>query len=302
MVEEAMISTIQRYSTKDGPGIRSTVFFVGCNLLCNWCSNPELIKFGYKYLVFEERCTKCQLCLKAAPQNAIDLSGEKIKIDRQRLTNIAEIAELCPANVFEVVGKKVTVAELFAELMKDKVFYDTSGGGVTLSGGDPLLQGGFLQALIGKLKKENIHVAIDTAGHYPAKKLREIAAQADTFLYDIKAFDEQIHRACTGVGNKLILNNAQTLIELGKELIVRMVIIPGQNDQLTDMKARIDFIEALGKNVSRLDILRYHELGVGKYQRLGLEYPLQQHLECHEQNIQEIYQYALIKGLNVHVE
>lgn len=303
MSKEALISTIQKYSTKDGPGIRSTVFFVGCNLLCNWCSNPELIEFGYKYMVFEERCTKCGLCVDAAPPGAITLDNNQLQVNRERLSNIAEIAELCPVNVFEIVGKKITVAELFTELMKDKVFYDASDGGVTFSGGDPMLHGPFIQELAAKLKREGVHVAIDTAGNYSSNRLQEIAEFTDVFLYDIKAYDEKIHRAITGVGNKLILNNAKTLVELGKELIIRLVIVPGQNDQLEDMKARVDFIETLGSTVTRLDILRYHELGKGKYQRLGKVYPLDpQTLNGNEERIQEIYDYARIKGMNVHIE
>lgn len=302
MVKDAMISTIQKYSTKDGPGIRSTVFFVGCNLLCKWCSNPELIKFGYKYMIFEDRCTKCGLCEVKAPVGAIDLSGEKLSVDRESLDNIAEIAALCPASVFEQVGRKVTVDALFSELMKDKVFYDTSGGGVTFSGGDPMLFGSFLKELAAKLKAENVQVAVDTAGHYMPKRLKEVAEYTDIFLYDIKAYDESIHRECTGVGNKLILNNAKILVELGKALIVRMVIVPGQNDQLEDMLARVDFIASLGSQVKRLDILRYHELGVGKYQRLGMIYPLDQSLECNEDTIQTVYQYALEKGINTNIE
>ncbi|MGM0168486.1 pyruvate formate lyase activating enzyme [Enterococcus sp. AZ135] len=302
MVKEAMISTIQKYSTKDGPGIRSTVFFVGCNLRCKWCSNPELIKFGYKYMIFEERCTKCGLCETKAPAGAVDFSGERIRIDREKLNNISEISALCPANVFELVGRKVTVDDLFAELMRDKVFYDTSGGGVTFSGGDPMLFGGFLKELAAKLKAENVQVAIDTAGNYMPNRLKEVVEYADIFLYDIKAFDETIHRECTGVENKLILNNAKTLVELGKELIVRMVIVPGQNDQLEDMIARIDFIASLGPKVTRLDILRYHELGVGKYQRLGMVYPLNPSMKCDETAIRTIYNYALEKGINATIE
>lgn len=302
MVKEAMISTIQRYSTKDGPGIRSTVFFVGCNLLCSWCSNPELIKFGCKYMIFAERCTQCGLCLSKAPAGAIDLTDNQLTVQREKISNIAEIAELCPTNVFEVVGKKVIVDELFSELMKDKVFYDTSGGGVTFSGGDPLLHGAFIKDLASRLKAENITIAVDTAGNFKPKRLEEIASYVDVFLYDIKAFDDHIHRNCTGVGNKLILTNAQRLVELGKEMIVRMVIVPGLNDQIEDMVARIDFIADLGPKVTRVDLLRYHELGKGKYQRLGLDYPLASLPECDEEKIQKVYHYALCKGLHATIE
>ncbi|RBP63343.1 pyruvate formate lyase activating enzyme [Alkalibaculum bacchi] len=267
MKDKALISTIQFYSTKDGPGIRTTVFFVGCNLKCKWCSNPELIEPKVKDMYFKERDTQTY-----------------------------------PDEAYERVGYEITVGELFERLMRDKVFYDTSGGGVTFSGGEAALQSEFVIKISRRLREAGVHVALDTAGDIPSYKMKELAESVDMVLYDIKAYDGEIHNRCTGVDNKRILENAQLISDMDKDMIIRMIIVPGYNDALEDVYKRVDFIEGLGKAVKRLDILRYHNLGAGKYERLGIEYTIPIDLACDEESIDLIYSYALNKGFHVNIE
>jgi len=276
MGKKALISTVQGYATKDGPGLRTTVFFVGCNLHCAWCSNPELMAPGIKFMHFKERCTK-------------------------QCVNI-EINNVSRPEAFESIGYAVTVEELFQKLIRDKVFFDTSGGGVTLSGGEPAMYHDFIIELAVTLHAAGIHVALDTAGHYAKQRMLELANVFDLFLYDIKAFDNAIHEKCTGLSNYHILENVRLLADLGKNIIIRMVIVPGYNDDFLDIVKRVDFVVGLGTAVKRLDILRYHSLGAGKYARLGLFNPISEKLVCDETLIRKICAYAQSRNLAVYVE
>jgi pyruvate formate lyase activating enzyme len=302
MSEKGLISTIQRYSTKDGPGIRSTVFCVGCNLRCKWCSNPELMISGVKYMYFENRCIHCGACVKLAANNSIRFAQKGCEINRKLCTNIEECLEICPKEAYEKIGYEITSEELVEKLLHDRVFYEQSGGGVTFSGGEAALQGEFIAKAAHLLRVEGIHTALDTAGCLPWTKLKRVVEAFDMVLYDIKAYDGNIHKACTGVGSKLILENARHIAEMGKEIIIRMVIVPGWNDDLDDIKNRITFIKDLGSSVVRLDILKYHKLGVGKYHRIGLTYPIEKDTECNQGKLHGIKDMADFYGLNVHME
>lgn len=230
-----LISTVQPYSTKDGPGIRSTVFCVGCNLRCKWCSNPELMLPGKKVMQFE-------------------LNGEEEQ---------------------EAVGYEIDSRSLADTLLRDRTFYEVSGGGVTFSGGEAALQGAFVAETARLLKEQGISTALDTAGDVPWEVLEPLLEYMDLVLYDVKAFDPELHRQCTGRGNEQILSNLERMAQKGQELIIRMVIVPGYNDDLEDVRRRMEFVKHLGTSVQRVDILPYHTLGKGKYKRLGLEYPIE---------------------------
>ena len=300
--KSGLISTIQRYSTKDGPGIRSTVFFVGCNLRCKWCSNPELMIPGIKYMHFENRCIHCGACVKLATNNSIRFAQQGCAIDRNLCTNLDECMEVCPKDAYERIGYEITSEELVSKLLRDRVFYEKSGGGVTFSGGEAALQGEFVAKAAHLLRDEGIHTALDTAGCVPWETFKKVVEAFDVILYDIKAYDDEIHKACTGVGSKLILENAKHIAEMGKEMIIRMVIVPGWNDDLEDIKKRIMFIKDLGSSVIRVDILKYHKLGVGKYHRIGLTYPMNNYTECNEENLHQIKEMAARYALNIHIE
>ena len=296
-MQSGLISKIQRYSTRDGPGIRSTVFCSGCRLRCIWCANPELIEGKTQILYYKEHCVRCGSC--AALSNGTIRVGETgCEIDRTRCTNLAECAAACFHDAYETIGTAVTPAELAQKLLRDKAFYDQSGGGVTFSGGEPALQGDFVAETAALLKKENCHIALDTAGYAEWEALKTAAEQADLVLYDIKAFDEEIHRRCTGSSNSLILENAERLAGLRKPIHIRLILAPPFNDG-EDWEKRLTFVKSLGSAVQRIDLLPLHKLGVGKYRALGLPDPLENVPECSPEAISEAVAAAERLGLSL---
>ena len=298
-VPSGLISKIQRYSTRDGPGIRSTVFCAGCNLRCIWCANPELFESKPQILYYRERCVRCGSC--AALSKGTIITGEEgCEIDRERCTNLAECAAACYHDSYETIGQTVTPYVLAQNLIRDKVFYEESGGGVTFSGGEPALQSEFVAETSLLLKKENIHIALDTAGNVEWEMLKTAAELADLILYDIKAFDETLHRRLTGFSNTLILENAERLTRLGKTLFIRMIFAPPYNDR-EDFEKRLDFAESLGKGVSQIDILPLHRLGSGKYRALGIPDPMEGKKECPEEAVLEAAAAAERRGFTVTV-
>ena len=276
--ETALISKIQRYSTRDGPGIRTTVFFVGCNLRCNWCANPELLENMPQILYYKERCKKCGNCA-GESKGTITIGEEGCIIDRNRCDNLGECAAKCYHDAYETIGQVITVEELCGKLVRDKVFYDESGGGITFSGGEPLLQPEFIVKTAALLRKENIHNALDTAGNVPWEILKAVTEKIDLILYDIKAFDEEIHRRSTGSSVSLILENAERLAAGNKNLCIRLILAPPFNNG-EDFEKRLAFVKSLGKAVTQVDILPMHKLGSGKYRALGIPDPLEGIKEC----------------------
>ena len=283
-----LISTVQKYSTKDGPGIRSTVFFKGCPLGCLWCSNPELIRFLPDVLYTREKCARCGTCIQSCPRGALAFDeGGFITVDRMKCDGCGICAEECPQGALELVGKKITVDDLVKELLKDRVFYQTSGGGVTFSGGEPLWQSGFIAQVARKLKAEGIHTILDTAGSVGWCRFEEVLPFIDLVLYDIKAVDNDLHRQLTGQDNDLILMNARLLAEKNVPMRVRLVLIQGLNDSPAELRARMQLVSEL-KSVQQVDLLPYHRYGAGKYARLGLDYPLADVPEYTEEQIGEM--------------
>jgi len=267
MKNNGFISKLQRYSTKDGPGVRTTVFAVGCPMRCLWCANPELIGDSAKFLYHPRRCVGCGACV-AQSGGTIRLTEEGLDIDRDA-ANLEEISVVCYYDAYERVGGIITVDELVAGLMRDKVFYEQSGGGVTFSGGDPGMQADFFREVALRLKDAEVHVALDTAGYFPWEKIVGLVAAVDLILYDIKTLNRTIHKRYTGVDNQLILENAIRIADMGKDMTVRMILIPGVNDSDDEIIGRLKFIKNLGNHV-KVDLLKYHKLGAGKYASLGM--------------------------------
>ena len=274
MDKVGLISNIQRYSLHDGPGIRTTVFMMGCPLRCAWCSNPESLRNEKQLMIFDQKCTLCGECLIVEPE-AITLNN-RLEVNRTLIRDIEKLAQSCPYDVFEIIGREMSVVELVDECMKDEPFYRNSGGGVTFSGGDPIFQADFLVDVVKSLKSKGIHVALDTSGGWPWEQWKELASEVDLVLYDLKLFDDEKHIQFTQSSNSLIFDNLDHLAKLGKELIVRMVVIEGINDSRDDIKWRCERLKQSGANVSKIELLPYHTLGMGKYVRLGLPYPLDQ--------------------------
>lgn len=261
----AEIFNIQRYSVHDGPGIRTTLFFKGCPLNCLWCHNPESKKFQKELMFYKDKCINCGYCLEACKIGAIENSEECVLCEK--------CTEACPTNSRVVVGKEMSIAEILVEVEKDRVFYDTSKGGVTLSGGEPLAQGEFLVELVKVLKNKGLHITIDTSGHAPYEFIEKILPFVDMFLYDLKLVNDEKHRLYTGVSNKIILENLRKLIKTGKEIYIRIPIIPSVNDGDEDVKDFIEILKELGIT-NKINLLPYHNISMEKYNRLGEDYKL----------------------------
>lgn len=287
---KALISKIQKYSTKDGPGIRTTVFFKGCPLKCLWCSNPES-QLPFKELFSDmnkNKCIHCFKCIHICPKQALFISNNNIvKTNRDLCNACGKCVEVCPVNNYEIIGKYYSVDELLTELIKDKVFYETSGGGVTLSGGEPTMQHKFIKEISSQLKKEHIHVALDTSGYISWKILKTILQFIDLVLYDIKIIENQKHLTLTGVKNNIILKNVKNISKMGVPLYIRFSLIPSYNDSEKEINSIVNFVMNL-KSVQQICILPYHKLGVGKYEKLGKEYLLRNLKPPSEQLIEEV--------------
>lgn len=251
------IINIQRFSIHDGPGIRTTVFLKGCNLRCLWCHNPESQHPKPQRMFYRHKCIGCGECSRVC---------EKAMLNQ--CDNCGKCIEVCPHGARELAGREITTEELFAEIMKDQAYYATSGGGVTFSGGEPLLQPEFMETMLRMCKEAGVHTAVETAGNVNWQTIANLLPYVDLFLYDIKAVDGQTHRYCTGVENDLILENARKLMEICLEKILfRMPVVPGYNDSQVAEVAT--FTEGFP-----LELLPYHRTGMGKYDALGIKYEL----------------------------
>ena len=264
------IFDIKRFAIHDGPGIRTTIFFKGCPLHCVWCHNPEGIESRFELMPNPRRCAAdCTECLKVCPDVLAKKDG---RIVLQRAVRgdalCSRCADACVYDALRLVGKRVTVEDITAEVEKDRIFYEQSGGGVTFSGGEPLLQPVFLSELIDELKTWGFHLALDTSGFAAWEVLDRIARKCDLILYDLKTMDDAMHREYTGVSNRLILDNLKRLSSVGKEIWVRVPLVPGVNDDKENMRRTADFLRPL-PNIKRVSVLPYHKGGCEKYMNLG---------------------------------
>ncbi len=258
------VFNIERFAIRDGPGIRTTVFFVGCPLRCLWCSNPESMKPFPQLFYFENLCARCYRCIDACPNKASTVTPEgAIAIDRSLCKNCGECIEACPNKARIMSGKYMTVEEVLDEVKRDSLFYQNSGGGITASGGEPTYQPEFLEHLFAASHQSAIHTCLDTTGLVDTDVLKRILEQTDLVLYDIKHMDPEKHKEYTGVDNALILENAR-VVAAGRPMIIRVPLVPGHNDSEENLKALAVFMAELG--ISRIDILPYHSLGKLKYE------------------------------------
>lgn len=269
------IINIQKYSVHDGEGIRTTVFFKGCPLNCRWCHNPESQRYHPELMFDRDKCTGCGYCMKHCDQHAISIKETGVAItDADKCVLCGECLDYCIANSREIVGKQYTVSKLVKIICKDRMFYEESGGGVTLSGGEVMTQDmDYVEALCKRLQEEGISIAIDTCGFAPVQNYERLLPYVDVFLYDLKTLDDVVHQKYMGQSNQLILSNLEFLADHHANINIRIPVIEPINSDIESMEQIIKYLkERIG--IVRVNLLPYHNTGSHKYAKLGLEYPV----------------------------
>ncbi|MBR4662881.1 MAG: glycyl-radical enzyme activating protein [Lentisphaeria bacterium] len=265
--EKTLIFDIEKFAVHDGPGIRTVVFLKGCPLHCRWCHNPESQSFEPELLFYSGKCTRCGICAAACPRSCHTVSGTGHVFERGKCAGCGSCAESCPADALKLCGRKMSVSEVMTEVLKDQVFYRNSGGGITLSGGEPLAHFAFTSALLKAAKEAEIHTAVETSGFAPWERIRELLPLVDLWLWDVKAAPEK-HEKLTGVQWEPIHANLEKLARSGATVMLRCPLVPGINDEDAQLIRIAELANQLGC-VQRIDLEPYHPLGEGKNLALG---------------------------------
>lgn len=271
---DPMVFNIQKFSTHDGDGVRTTVFFKGCPLRCEWCHNPESQRYEKELIFHRSKCTVCGACVEKCPRKANRIENGKLIFDRSRCTACGICTDWCVNEAREIAGKEYTVDEIVREVKKDQIFYEQSGGGVTLSGGEVMAGGNmdYVAELCRKLQREGISVFIDTSGYCPWENFEKILPYTDIFLYDIKLLDPEKHKKYIGVDNRRIIDNLLRLNAAGAGIYIRLPLIQKVNADEGYIREVIDFLKKNEIHTKRISLLPYHDTGKGKYAALDRPY------------------------------
>jgi pyruvate formate lyase activating enzyme len=278
-MKQPLIFDIKRYAINDGPGIRITIFLKGCPLSCKWCHNPESQSVAAQKLYTEKNCIGAQECIAICPENALELTPKGIVTDFNACTLCGLCAEVCPTKAMEMSGKMYGVSELIKIIEKERIHIDHSGGGVTFSGGEPLMHSEFLLEMLKKCGEKGLHRTVDTSGFANTEILLEVAKYTDLFLYDLKLMDTEKHKKWTGVSNQLILKNLIKLVEKKANINVRIPLVKNVNADEDSLQEMATFLSELPGEKPVVNLLPYHNIAIHKYNKLGSEY---QDLEMEE--------------------
>lgn len=291
---EGLIFDIQRFSIHDGPGIRTIVFLKGCPLSCKWCSNPESQSLKPVIMYQEMNCIHCGRCISACKKGAISISNKGF-INRDICTACGECVNVCPASALTLKGKKMTVEQVIKELKKDATNYRRSGGGITLSGGEPLVQSDFSKELLKACRAQGWHTAIETTGYGSPENIEKVFPYIDLALMDIKNVNSDIHKQFTGISNEIILRNAARISEITK-MVVRVPVIPKFNSSEESILEICKFVRNL-KNIDTIHLLPYHTYGENKYKLLGRDYLMKESRNLYSDEIENLKKIVESQGM-----
>ena len=295
-MEKGITFNIQKFSIHDGPGIRTTVFFKGCPLRCEWCSNPESQIKNVQILHDQSKCSYCLSCVAACPNGAITHEDNKIIINEDKCVGCLTCVNSCPNRALSYEGDYQTIEEIVDICMHDIDFYEESGGGVTISGGEGMSQPEFLKRLIAELKKNSVHVAIETTGYVKKETFEELARELDLLLFDVKHYDREKHYNGTKVYNDLIVENLKWAIDNGIEVLPRIPVIPDFNDSLEDAEGLAKLLVEVG--AKKVQLLPFHQFGEKKYELLNRNYKYKNKKALYPEDLEEYQKIFLDKGLN----
>ena len=292
-----MITNIQRFSVHDGPGIRTTVFLKGCPLRCLWCHNPESAHAGQELGYHKNRCTLCGQCVAACPHGALSIDRQEVRRNTALCRSCFACAQACPTGAMELYGKEMTPTEVTEIVLRDKRYYDKTGGGVTFSGGEPLFQADFVVETARLLKQHGISIAVETSLFSSACAVEKVASVTDHFMVDIKAMDDEIHCRAMGCSNQPILENLRRLAALGADVLVRIPVVPGVNDDKENIERTARFLLEYTP-YRTMELLPMHKLAAHKYEALGREYPAQDIPLPEEEHIEALRN--ILRNLGIH--
>jgi pyruvate formate lyase activating enzyme len=295
--QRAVITNIQGFSIHDGPGIRTVVFFKGCPLSCRWCANPECLSGEPQIGFIGTLCANCGACFDICTNGAIRKGEGVHRIDYSQCAACGDCLERCVYGALVRYGESRTVAEVWDIVRRDKMFYDSSGGGVTVSGGEPLLRARFVRELFERCRGERIDTCVETCGYVPREALLEVLPVTDHFLFDLKHMDSDTHSRYTGRPNGVIMENAALLHERGVDTVFRQPLVPGINDSADNIEATAAFLRGLGKGGARLELMPYHRMGRGKYAALDMKYPMNGTDAAGEEMVESVKRAYLDRGI-----